>query len=477
MSDDAGRTSILLFGVHMTARVVGFLGLMYFARELSQAQLAVYFLFFLVVQVSSLVSQLGMGSALIQRIGSTDRGAAMYSAAILVVAGVGAVATAVFFLFRGPLGEYIGADVPLLLSLAVIGWLLADIHIRTLQGEDRVLLGGFLQLGQDVVRVGTGAVLLSMGFGAIGLIYGVIAGFGATALVGAVLTNLRPVVPTRADFTSLFQISKYTAFFGPTNFVYFWFDTAMIGLLLLPPDVTTYEYAWQTVRVLIIPTTAIRQTIFPKISRWAGENEIAEIERILAGAIIFTLFIPIPGLVGLAVLGPEILSLVYTPEYAVAATAMAVLAVYMVLEALHRVGEAVATGMDRADVPFRSRMVGVALALGLNIVLIPAFGILGAAVATVAAKGADALGLWYGLAKQLSIPLPARSLLWEGASAVAMGAIVLGISEVLLIDSLPVLFAVVSVGGIAYGGLVLLDPDIRQVLDQYSPISLGGNVG
>lgn len=473
MTEQAGYTSILLFGIHMTARIVGFLGLVYFARELTQAELAVYFLFFLVVQVSSLISQLGLGSAIIQRIGSTDRTDQMYSAAILVVISVGMIITILIFIFRSSVSSYIGADIPLLLSLAVAGWLLADIHIRSLQAEDRVLTGGLMQLAQDVIRVGVGAFLVSIGLGAIGIIYGVIVGFATTAVLGAVLTDLRPVVPAWDDFTSLFLISKYTAFFGPTNFVYFWFDTAMIGIFLMPVNVTTYEYAWQTVRVLIIPTTAIRQTIFPKISQLAGNNTYDEIERIITGAVIFTLFIPIPGIIGIVVLGESILSIIYTPEYAVAALSMAILAVYMTFESLHRVGQAVATGIDRADVPFRSRMVGVTLAVVLNILLIPSFGIEGAAAATVLAKFADAAGLWYFICGRLDIYLPFRSLIWEGTSALIMGVTVYGVGLAVTIDTLPVLFATVGLGSMAYGCLVLLDPDIRQAIDQYVPVSLG----
>lgn len=472
MTEKAGHTSILLFGIHMTARIVGFLGLVYFARELMQAELAVYFLFFLVVQVSSLISQLGLGSAIIQRIGSTDRTDQMYSAAIIIVLSVGMIIATFFFIFRSPLSGYIGADIPLLLSLAVAGWLLADIHIRALQAEDRVLTGGLVQLAQDVIRVGVGAFLVSIGLGAIGLIYGVIIGFAATAILGAVLTDLRPVAPTWDDFASLFLISKYTAFFGPTNFVYFWFDTAMIGLFLMPVDVTTYEYAWQTVRVLIIPTTAIRQTIFPKISQWAGNGMYSEIERIITGAVIFTLFIPIPGVIGIVVIGESILSIIYTPEYAVAALAMAMLAVYMILESLHRVGQTVATGIDRADVPFRSRMVGVTFAVVLNILLIPSFGIEGAAVATVLAKFADAAGLWYFIYHRFDIHLPFRSLIWEGTSALIMSVVVYVITLAVTVDTLPVLFVTVGLGSIAYGSLVLLDPDIRQAIDQYVPVSL-----
>lgn len=467
---DAGRESIVLFGVNLAARLVGFLGLVYFARVLPPSELGIYFLFFLLVQVATLVSGLGLGPAIIQRVSATDRPSAMFSAAVAVILAASTAATALFFLLRGQIAAYVGADVPILLSLAVAAWLLADIHIRALQGEDRVVTGGLLQLLQDVLRVGTGAALISAGYGAVGLIYGVLLGFLATTVAGYVLTDLHLVVPRREDFGTLFAISRYTMFIGPTNFVYFWFDTFMIGLLLTRADVSAYEVAWQTIRVLIIPTNAIQQTIFPKVSRWASEGETGEIERILPGAIIFTLAIPVPGLVGLAVLGPEILSLVYRPAYIEAALPMAILGGFMLAESVHRVGSVVLMGMDRADVPFRTRIAGVILAVILNVALIPPFGLVGAAVATVAAKLVDAAWLWHSLVGIVHVDPPVRSVSWLLGSAAVMGLGVVAVRRYVAVRGLFELLALVGFAVLVYGFLLLVDGEVRQVIEQYLPV-------
>lgn len=470
--DDAGRTSIILFGIHLAARVVGFLGLVYFTKVLPPEQLDVYFLFFVIVQVASLVSSLGLGQALVRRISERDRQGGIFTAALVVVLTVGAVAAGLFHLFRDPLAGYIGADVPLVLSLGTASWLLADIHLRTIQGEDRVLSAGFLQITQDSVRVGVGAALITLGWGPVGLMVGVIAGFGSTVLGGQLLTDVSFAVPRRSDFSRLFSISKYTMFFGPTNFIYFWLDTAMIGLLLLPGSVSPYEVAWQTSRVLIIATNAINQTIFPKVSAWANEGELGEIERVLPGAIIFTLIFPLPGLVGVAVLGEELLSVVYRPSYAVAAIPMVVLAAYMVVEGLQRVVNSVLTGMDRADIPFRARLVGVTLAVVLNVVLIPEYGLLGAATATFTAKFVDTTLQWRGLWRLLDVRVPGAALGWELLSALGMGGVVYAVTTVVSPSSPVHLFGFIAMGVGTYGLLVILDDDIRQVVEKYSPVGV-----
>lgn len=469
---DAGRESILLFGIQMTARVVGFLGLIYFTKEIAQSELGIYFLFFLVIQISSMVGNMGLGQALVQRVGEGERQSELFTVTIIVVAAVTLVATAAFYGFRGPLAEYIGADVPELLALGTGAWLLADLLISTLQAEDRVLTGGFLQLLQDVVRVGVGAVLITIGHGPVGLMYGVIAGFVATIVVGFPVSNLSFALPERDDFSRVFSISRYTMFFGPTNFIYFWLDTFLIGIILTRGDVSAYEVAWQTTRVLIIATGAINTTIFPKVSRWASQGEYSEIERVIPGAVIFGLFFPLPGIVGIAVLGEEILSIIYQPGYAIAAVPMAILAGYMAVESIQRVSNSVLTGMDRADIPFRSRLVGVVLAVTLNLTLIPHYGLVGAAVATLVAKLVDTVYQWVSIRSILDIGYPVRSLFWQVGSALGMGIVVAVVVASFGSLSTVTLLATVFVGAGVYGGLVLFDPEIRQVVNQYLPVTL-----
>jgi O-antigen/teichoic acid export membrane protein len=472
-SGEAGAQSIKLFGIHMTARTVGFLGLVYFANAIPGDRLGIYFLFFVVVQIGSMLSNLGVGQALVQRIGEGRDESGAFSAAVAIMLAVSLLVAALAVVFRESLASYVGADVAYLAAVTVAAWLLADVLIRTVQGEDRVLLAGGLQLVQDAVRVGLGAWLITLEFGPRGLMYGVLAGFLVTIAIGYALVDASLVLPSREDFETVLGISRYTMVYGPTNVVYFWLDTALIGLFLLPLDVSAYEVAWQTTRVLIIATTAINQTIFPKVSAWAGEGRYDEIERVLPGALIFSLIFPLPGLVGIAVLGGDVLAQVYEPEYRYAALAMTILATYMAVEALQRVVNSTLTGLDRADIPFRSRLVGVGLAVVLNLALIPEFELLGAAVGTLTAKAVDTVIQYRGLSTLLDLRVPVRSLAWQTASALAMGGVVYaGATMTDLPDSTVGVAVLVGVGVVVYGGLVVLDADIRQVVEQYSPVPI-----
>ncbi|MDY6775287.1 MAG: flippase [Halobacteria archaeon] len=467
---DAGRQSIILFGIHLTARAVGFLGLVYFARVLPPEELGAYFLFFTVVQLSSLMSNLGVTSAAVKRISEGEDTDGVFSASVTIATAASVAVAVLVFVFRGYLADYIGLDVPVFIVVAVGLWLVADVLVRSLQGEDRVLTSGAVQLLQDVLRVGVGAVLITLGYGAVGLIWGVIAGFAATVVVAYPLLNVSLRIPLREHFSRIFSISRYTMFYGPTNLVYFWFDTLMIGLFLTRPDVSAYEVAWQTTRVMIIATYAINQTVFPKISKHATKGDTDEVSRLLSGAVLFTLFFPLPGLVGIAVLGEEILSVVYRPEYAVAAVPMTLLAGYMVVESIQRVVNSTLVGLERPELPFRSRMVGVTLALVLNAALIPTVGLVGAAVATVVAKFVDTAIQWYYVADVVELRIPKRSIAWETVSALIMGGVVYAVARVLSPRRVPSLVAVVALGAVVYGVLVLLDEDIRDVFSEYVPL-------
>ena len=472
MSNEASDTSIKLFGIFVAARMVGFLGLIYFTNVLSKELLGIYFLFFLVVQVASLVSNLGLQQALVTKIGEGKREDAAFSAALVVVTVVSLLITVVVHLFDTPIANYVGADVPLLISAATMSWLFSGLYKDGLQAEDRVFEYGLLQLTEDVLRVGIGAALITVGFGPKGLMYGVIGGFLGTTLVGVVLSDLSITVPERRDFRRIFSVSRYTMFYGPTNFAYFWLDTYMIGLLIGPAAVSSYEVGWQTTRVLIIATTAISSTIFPKISRWAADENYEAIEEVLSGTILFTLVFPIPGLVGLAVLAPEVLALVYTPAYLDAVVPMTILAGYMVVEAVQRVSNPVLTAIDRADVPFKTRILGVGVAVVLNVALIPAFGLIGAAIATFVSKLLDTAIQWVALLSFLDVSLPLRSLGWLCGSALVMGVVVYGAAAAFDPQSMAGLFVVVALGVATYGILVVRNEDVSAVVDRYIPFDL-----
>jgi len=79
---------------------------------------------------------------------------------------------------------------------------------------------------------------------------------------------------------------------------------------------------------------------------------------------------------------------------------------------------------------------------------------------------------WYGVSRLLDIDLPFRALGWEVLSALVMGGVVFGLSRVIRADTYTSLFGLVALGFVTYATLVVLDPDIRQVVDKYLPLGL-----
>lgn len=464
-----GRTSILFFVIQMLARAIGFLGLIYFTRTLPMESMGIYFLFYTVIQISSMVSNLGLGWSVKKRISEGRNGSGVLSAALALALLAIGVVTAVVFIFRGWLGSYIGLDVPIFIATSVGLWIPAQLMTSSLMGEERVVTAAVVQLLEDVVRVTVGGFLISIGMGAIGLMWGVLAAFATTLVVGYILLNASLTIPSFDNFRSVTSISRHTMFFGPTNFVYFWLDTAMIGLLLTRIDVAAYEVAWQSIRVVVIATMAIHNTVFPKVSRWSSNGEYDKIEKIIPKAILFAFFVPVPGAVGIAVLGEEVLSIVYQPGYSIAALAMAIMSLFMIVESLQTISSSLLTGIDRADVPFKGRVVGVVLAVLLNILLIPLYGLEGAAIATFTAKFADTAVQWYHAFNIFEFSLPVRGVIWELISAVLMGSVVHISASIVGIDGFKTLFAAVITGVAVYTLLVIVNVDIRKSLRNSLP--------
>ena len=101
--------------------------------------------------------------------------------------------------------------------------------------------------------------------------------------------------------------------------------------------------------------------------------------------------------------------------------------------------------------------------IGLNIILIPIFGILGAAVATLVSVTLNAILSYFYLSRHMKIFLEQRSILNIVIAAIVMGGAVLVFRAVTGIPSLVSLLGIIAAGAIIYF-LVLfrIDPKLRQ---------------
>lgn len=200
------------------------------------------------------------------------------------------------------------------------------------------------------------------------------------------------------------------------------FDAVLLGFLKGPAMVGLYNAAYKPVTVALALPITYFQGMFPALSRVFVESR--EQFRELAGrSFRLCCIFALPIGVGLTMLAKPVIALLFGAAYAESARPLQILIWSAVMVTLRGSYRHALNAAGRQQLDLRSAAVSTTLNVGLNILLIPRFGMMGAACATVIGDAA-----WLGLAVYFfqrtvgplnPLPLMAR----PAVAAVAMGGL------------------------------------------------------
>lgn len=462
---DLDKTSLSLYVSRILVSVVGFAGTIYFARTLGASGLGVYFTFETVVVVLGVFGRVGVDNAIVKRLSQseTDAQRGVYlGGALLLVAVPFAVVSAGVLLFAGRLNAVIELAIAPLVVLTLALTVGRQLVIATLRGERRVATSGGVELLGELCRVGASVALVLSGFEVLGLVYGYVLGRVATVVVGVPLLKTRPRMPTRETLRSIFDFSKYTAGLDLSFLAYSWLDTLLLAVLATKAAVGVYEAAWRISAVTMLAGQAIGVSLGPNVSSWHADGKYEAIENAFTSATTYALVLVFPAIVGTAVLGDSVMGVLYDFEVASGATVLVVLVAGTVFQALRDIVQSTLLGMERQRTAFWVNVTTLGANFVLNLLLIPKYQILGAAVATVATAGIAALAQFWLLRRTISARLDRTAIAWQAGAALFMGSVVYALTTVISPTTIPRLFALVGAGAAVYGVAVLGHEGMRD---------------
>jgi O-antigen/teichoic acid export membrane protein len=446
--------------------IVTFAGITYFARTLGAKGIGVFFLFEALLNILLLPADFGIRSAAEKRLSEGDSPGSVLTTSFLLKSIVLAIISGGILLFRGPINNYIGTNVAAWLVVAVVTRELARQAIQVLNGELRVEKGIAPWLSQSVIWTGFGAVLVWLGFGTQGLIYGLITGY-AVSFIWAMHRRSTPFgSPSWVHARSLFDYSKFSFVSHIGGILYSWMDVLVIGYFLTSAHVGAYEVAWRITLVVLLASKAIGETIFPAVSKWDAEKATERIENLIPWAMTPSLALAVPAFFGALLFSREVLTLIFGPEYSGAWLVLIVLMGGKAFEAVQDVIGRSLNAIDHPELAAWAAVVAIVLNLVLNVVLIMEYGIVGAAVATVLSLAAEVSICTVYLSRFLDIRLPWRELGWLVLSSISMALVLLGVRSVIPAETLPRLLLVILLGALVYSTFVLSFRPLRVKLTQ-----------
>jgi O-antigen/teichoic acid export membrane protein len=455
------RSALQLFGSRSAGVFIGFLALLVFTREIGVAALGSYFLFQAVLDIVAFVTDIGLKGAVEKRISEGQPAAEVLGTGLAMKLVLLAVAGVTILALRGPLARFIGADLVVLLVFTVVFRELGRLTTFVLRGELRVAHSATVELTRKVTYSVVGVILAVTGFGILAPVYGLLAGYVVMALLGAIQLDTPLGVPSAAAARSLLSYSGYKFVSQLGSLSNSWVDVLVIGAVLSPAAVAAYEIAWKVTSLAKVFSDAIATTAFPRLSEYAGAGAFDQIETAITRLATPSLALVIPVFFGTVVLSDAILGIVFGPSYVTAAAALAVLMTARLSSGLSRLVRRTLQAVDAPELDARGVVLGITLNLALNIVLVPRYGLVGAAMATtVAVLAGEGLSLYY-LSQFISIRLQWRVVGWYLVAAGGMATVVWLARRQMVVDTAVELGGLIALGVMTYLTLGLVSSSVR----------------
>ncbi|WP_135302769.1 flippase [Haloarcula amylovorans] len=386
---------------------------------------------------------------------------------LAVIVGIAVAVALVFAVASDPLATLLGRPeaAPLLAigGFYVVGRSLFGYLKSVFQAFNRVTYSAVLTSINSVVRLITAAGLVATGYGIAGAMTGYVVGFFVTAAVGIVLLYVRfyRTLPPDGSIdpdlrTRLLRYSVPTAATRASVVVDSKMDTVLVGILATPAAVGFYTLARQIADLCIAPAQSLGFTITPTLGEQSAAENRERAGNIYAASLRNVLLLYVPAAFGLAVVAEPTVRYVVGPDYLGAVRLIQLYGLFVVVRAVHKITGSALDYLGLARVRAVARGVSAVCNVGLNVLLIPPLGALGAGIATVITYTAYTLVNVYYIHREL--PFDATAIGSHLARVLAIAAVMAGAVMTVMphVTGLLTLAGAIVVGGGVWAGLAVV---------------------
>lgn len=241
---------------------------------------------------------------------------------------------------------------------------------------------------------------------------------------------------------ALLRASAVPTFTGMVRIIIFTFDVVLLGFWASAADLGLYTAAYRICFLLLAISTSIQASYLPHISRAVADGADA-IGRAASSTLATAAVIGIPLVTGGMMLAEPIMRIVFGSAYAGGSLALRILLPSIGFIFLHAVAGSTLVALGRVKLEWGIMSLGAVLNILLNIVLIPRYGIVGAAWATLASEGLILLLCAVALRRlRISVNVGGVARPAVAAGVMVLVIVVIGTGRPLLLD--------LVVGAVAY---------------------------
>ena len=155
-----------------------------------------------------------------------------------------------------------------------------------------------------------------------------------------------------------------------------------IGLYCPLENVGFFHLALRLSAPAVLLPTVFAFVLLPAISEQFGKGDMEKIKQIYLTSARYLMVVTLPIAVGMSALAKPIINLFYGAEYTTAATLLQIIVIPFAISSIGSAAYSLICGINRPGFILKTNLCLAALSIGLNLWLIPRYGVLGAAVAS-----------------------------------------------------------------------------------------------
>ncbi len=457
------RHSLIAFSSSIGVTVIGFFATIYIAHNAGAAALGGFFLLLAYVGVIGLFTDGGVSGAALQRIsegGSQDE----YFSAHAAMRGVLLAATITLLLAARPLFVDLNqSGLFLWLLVALVVTTAAGIISTAVYGSGKVGILQIADLANNIVRFIVQVIAVYIGYSVGGLAAGFIAGIIAGMLINMQVLSMKIVRFGRRTILGLLSFSGWAFITGLTGALLGYADTILVGYFLSNSEIGMYKTSFQLATIALFVMVALRTALYPKVAAWMKAGETRSVETALSRAITYSLALAVPAACGAWVLGSSLLYYLYGASFVAAGPALSLLFMVELVTVFLSLETMCLGALDMPKSVFLVTAIGAASTILLDILLIPLYGITGAALALLLGTGIFALAAHQVLKKRIQVRIEKKPVLSIVVSSLVMALCVSGYQYVIPDTNVFLIAGAVVVGMLIYSLLLMrLDRGIRD---------------
>lgn len=386
------RNYLTFGGTEFLLKALSFVFMIYAARVLSVETFGALSFALAIVLLIGTLSDFGLSTLLIKKIAQVQKGGGEIAAALVVKVGftLGWTMLALVYLHAA------GARPAVMLFVMAAGGASAigvypGVVSCGLRALNRFHIDALLRLASALLYTAAGMAALKLHTGLIGLAT-------ATLLVSVVQCALAFVANSRGRYlrfsgATLVQWTPYARLIAEAlpfgllavlSIIYFRSDMLMLQSMRGSTEVGLYAAAYKILEAVLMVPLALSMVVLPVLSEALGKGNTALAQRTVGSTVKYLAFLSVPIATILTLQSDQVIALLYPmPAYVGSVVGLRILA-WTVVAVF--VSGATSTLIASSGAPSVNTWIAgfmAALNVGLNFLLIPQWGLVGAAAATV----------------------------------------------------------------------------------------------